>query len=408
MTEPTGDEATGGGGAQAEPEPAAREPGGGKRPTGFFSGAGDHVRRAARIDLTPGTVLPDEVAVVDALPGGSDGHFGRLLLWRRSMLFLGFCALVPSLLVDAIRTIIWLDAPDFGGLPYDSEAAGLAGGFEFLAVCVNIAFAFGVYSAFRRWDDWGRSRRTLLVMWLVAFLTPFALALFPHRALGGGNPQIAPIYGFFGALLQTLHLAPKLLALVPGLLRAAVGAKVLFPQARGLGWLVVLAAPFYMLLLYVILQLPYQLSGSPLVILAMLCFIAAPVTLWRAARGMTRPSTVGEVIAAVKKTRIAAVVLNLAGALFLVAAVVSANVGFEVFDVLRLVVAMVANVLILSVVAMDALIGGMMRAWEAAQTEAADREAYGDTMSDFVAEVTLVAPSSLPSPPPHAPSGEPR
>jgi len=359
------------------------------RAHGAFSGGGRHLRRALSIEMDPGELLADERPVVAGLPGGSDATYGRLLLWRRSMLYVAFFALLPSLTLDTISAIIELASPtDLGGLPADPDVVAVLGGLGFLVVCLQVVLAFGVYTAFKRWGDWGRSRKILLVTWIIAFLAPFAVALFPARSVGGGNANVALVWGLLGALSHVIALAPKVLALIPGLLRAAVSAKVLFPRSTAPGWLVTLTSPFYLLLLFVIMMLPYQLTGSPLLVLAMLCFLLGPVWLWRSGTALAKPTSGDEAVAMVKKTRGVSIALNGAGALFLVVGVLTAEMGFDVLGVVKALVGIVANIFILSVVAIDVLVGGMTRAYETAQAQALED---ADPIASFLETSRTVA-----------------
>ncbi|PKN57592.1 MAG: hypothetical protein CVU56_10170 [Deltaproteobacteria bacterium HGW-Deltaproteobacteria-14] len=359
----------------------------GRSGSSVFAGGGQHLRRALSVEMDPGEPLADEVALVAGL-GGVGGTYARLLLWRRSMLYLGFFVLLPSLLIDSISAIIQLADNDVGGIAVDKDSVAVLGGLGFLVVCLNAVMAFGVYSAFRRWSDWGASRKVLLITWVIAFLAPFAVALFPMRSVAGGNAQAAIIFGLLGALNHVVALAPKVLALIPGLLRAAVSAKVLFPQTSAPGWLVTLASPFYLLLLFVIMMLPYQLTGSPLLMLAMLCFLLGPVWLWRSGTALARPTRPEETVALVKKTRGVSIALNGAGAVLLLIGVLTAGIGIDALSVFKALIGIAANVLILSVVAIDVLIGGMSRARTIAREVVSDEADPLDTFMDEAAAAT--------------------
>ena len=389
--------------ARPAPRPAARpSPGGNKRRAEPhpLAGGGAHVRRALRVDLDPGELLDDERAVLATVPGGAAGAFGRLLLWRRSMLYLGLFVFLPSLLVDTVATIVDLAADNgFGGLPVDRDSVGVLGGLRFLVLCVNVALAFGVYAAYRRWTDWYRSRRVLLTLWALAFLAPFAVALFPLRSVAGGNAQIAMLFGLLGALEHVLGLAPKVLALIPGVLRAAVNAKLLFPRATAPGWLISLVSPFYLLLLFVIMMLPYQLSGSPLIVLAILAFLLAPVWLWRSGALLARPTDFDTALALVRRTRGVSMMLNGAGALFLVLGVVTSDMSVNALDVLKLLLGVAANVFILSVVAMDLLCGAMIRAEQLGRALAPLEADEPDPLAEFIAASDAVGGAPTPSDP---------
>ena len=57
-------------------------------------------------------------------------------------------------------------------------------------------------------------------------------------------------------------LGPKIISLMPGLIRASIVTKLQFPGTTAPGWLMMLAAPLYALFAYIIVLLPYQITGS--------------------------------------------------------------------------------------------------------------------------------------------------
>ena len=50
------------------------------------------------------------------------------------------------------------------------------------------------------------------------------------------------------------------ISLMPGLIRASIVSKLLFPGTSAPGFLMILAAPLYALFAYVIILLPYQIA----------------------------------------------------------------------------------------------------------------------------------------------------
>ena len=70
------------------------------------------------------------------------------------------------------------------------------------------------------------------------------------------------VVGLAFGVQSLLALGPKVISLMPGLIRASIVTKLLFPGTTAPGWLMMLAAPFYALFAYIIVLLPYQLTGS--------------------------------------------------------------------------------------------------------------------------------------------------
>ena len=62
-------------------------------------------------------------------------------------------------------------------------------------------------------------------------------------------------------MIAMLQLAPKVISLMPGLIRSSMVIKLLFPGSSAPGWLIVLCAPLYALIAYAILIIPYQFTG---------------------------------------------------------------------------------------------------------------------------------------------------
>jgi hypothetical protein len=93
------------------------------------------------------------------------------------------------------------------------------------------------------------------------------------------------VWGFYYVAV----LSPAVLALVPGIMRACIRVKMLLPGAVLPGWLLVAAAPFNGLLVLVSFVALAQVAPSPLLLAAMLLWLAAPLVYLARARVYTRP-----------------------------------------------------------------------------------------------------------------------
>ncbi|MFT7579875.1 MAG: hypothetical protein ACI9MR_001542, partial [Myxococcota bacterium] len=282
-----------------------------KRAAGFWTSFPVHLRRATRIDLRLEPLLPDETDAFEAraASGLPDSEpLRRLLLWRRSMVYIALMFLMPTVTLEAIDTIIVIG---------ENPALGALGGLQFLVVLCNIGLCVALFSTWARWDDLASSRKRLFWGWLIAFTAPFLIALFPLRSLAAGGPQQALALGLVGSISMMTTLAPKAVSLIPGLLRAAVVTKVLFPGSTAPGWLIMTVAPLYVLLVFVVLLIPYQIGGSAFLLLGLLAFVAAPVFLWRVAGKLAQPMSSEEALSTIKTTRAITLVFNAAGGLFL-------------------------------------------------------------------------------------------
>lgn len=247
-----------------------------------------------------------------------------------------------------------------------------------------------------RWADWLKTRKLLFVTWLVYFLFPFLLFLFPFREIvnevgdGGEVGQAeALIFGMLFSLQAIMTLAPKAISLMPGLLRAAVAAKLLFPGGSAPGWLMVLAAPIYGLLVYVVLMLPYQLTGSGWFVLAMLGLIGAQIWLSVTGFALARPLTEPDAVRLVQRARLGYTVFNAVGLIFLAVGFLTLidELQINVVSVFNLFLTFLANVMVLTLVGTDLLVASLARGCEASRLAGALSTDYGTRVEGFVREV---------------------
>lgn len=352
-------------------------------PSGAPSPAGTWFKRAFSVSLDPGHILADERSAleVEGVHAGSD-VLKRLLLWRRAALFVSLCFLGPAILLQIINTFVAMGKDGVTG-----EIAGL----QFFGVLGNVALGLAVFSAFRRWDRWQSSRRVLFWTWIVAFTIPFLTSLVPASSLYKqfiGSRDAELMFGLVGALNAVMALAPKALSLVPGLLRAAMVTKALFPGSSAPGWLILMGTPFYMLLVFIVLLMPYQLAGGGLLALAIFAFLGAPIFLIRAGRKLAQPSETEDALAIMKHTKVASLILNGAGALFLIIGLIDAinMLKLNVLDGFIPLVNVVANIFVLSVIGVDATVSALMRAHVSHETpeQAALRFVYDDRMTELI------------------------
>ena len=215
-----------------------------------------------------------------------------------------------------------------------------------------------------------------------------------------------------------MTLAPKAVSLLPGLLRASVVAKLLFPGASTPGWLITAMGPIYSLLVYIVLVVPYQISGSGYFVAAMAGFIGAQLWLTRQGFRLARPEPMEEAVELIRKVRGGYIVLNTLGLVFVGAGMYDLLVQLDVpwRGMVSMLLALIANVLILTLIATDMLIASMHRAHQLASDPQwkPHQEAYAASISNFVegSEATPPAPTTAPagseaSPPAPAPAQPP-
>jgi hypothetical protein len=229
--------------------------------------------------------------------------------------------------------------------------------------------------------------------------TPFIVFLYPlSRALGGagGGGEEMMLFGMVMSIGALLSLAPKAISLMPGLTRAALVTKMLFPGSSGPGWLIVLAAPIYALFAFLILIVPYQITGSGWFVLSMLALIGAQVILARAGYVLAQPTNHAVAIAQVSRVRNTYLIAVGISVLFLIIALVQLVKAFHIgyLTIFTTLLSFEANVLILTMIGSDLVITNLDRARMLQQGTAKDVE---DTNLKLAA---FVGGSEPPAPPP--------
>jgi len=152
------------------------------------------------------------------------------------------------------------------------------------------------------------------------------------------------------------------ISLLQGLIRASIATKTLFPGATAPGWLMVIAAPLYMIVFYTFVLLPYHFTGSGYVVAGMLLVLAAKGSLVRAGLGLTRPMVGEAARAATSKTLRLWMGLLLAGAALIVGGLWSLVSRASPLTLINFALSMGANILLLTLIATDALITALDRA----------------------------------------------
>ncbi len=226
-------------------------------------------RRAFRVRPDPGEVLRRErAALAAAQPPIVDAAMQGFLAWRRSVLLVVATLLVPLVVLRFVEV---------GQATTPDSLTGLRS----MAVLAEAAFAVLAWVQLRNWTQWHRQRRALawgVGLWFVA---PFVVTLAPLRETAE-RPDV--IVGMVVGLQALLTLAPRVLAIAPATLRAALVNRHLFPELTAPGKLIAIAAVVGALLTYVVLILPYQITGSGWFVLAIAGVIAAAFFLLRGRR----------------------------------------------------------------------------------------------------------------------------
>jgi hypothetical protein len=265
-------------------------------------------KRAFRLRIEPTEILPDErAALAAANPPIVEENLQAFLAWRRSVLFLVATLLVPLSIIGI--------ADSFTG----SKVAPAVRYVKLLPSLAEALFCVICWTQLRRWAHWRSQRRWLFIGWLLFMITPFLVFIYPLRSAfmdvgrsmsvqqiqelgwhGMYNKAIAP---FAFAMIAMFQLAPKVISLMPGLIRSSLVIKLLFPGSAAPGWLIVMAAPVYALIAYALLIIPYQFTGEPWFIVGILLIVFAQALVARSGFRLARPMTQDEALGDIKRVR---------------------------------------------------------------------------------------------------------
>jgi hypothetical protein len=241
------------------------------------------------------------------------------------------------------------------------------------------AFCWICWTQLKNWSHWRKQRRMLFWGWLLFMAMPFFVFLYPLRTvlvenatsgtdairgLGMGGIYNRAVQPFVFAMIAMLQLAPKAVSLMPGLVRASLVIKLLFPGSVGPGWLIVMCAPLYALLSYVVLIVPYQFTGSGWFIAGVLGLIAGQIILARAGFSLTRPMGEAEAVKNIRRVRVVYLSVMISSAILIVVALSQLVnlLNMRATDVITAVMKFETNVLVLTMIGADLVITNLDRA----------------------------------------------
>jgi hypothetical protein len=321
------------------------------------------LRRATGLTIDSRDVTGAERAALEvASPPVTDPVMQGFLTWRRSVHLVAAIAILPLLLVQIIDLV--------GGRGRPAVLTALL----VLQLLIDAGFAALLWYQLGSWTRWQKQQRILAAGWLAFFLTPFLLYLYPLRwamedpvATMLADPAVAQARGVAlgvqASVLAMIQLAPAAVSLVSGVQRGAVIAKLLFPAASGPGWLMLLLAPLFALLLYLVLAVPYQISGSGYFVLAMIGLIGAEVWRSRAAYQLARPAGLEEALELVRKVRASCAALSSFGLLFAAFGLADLlrQLHISLWSGLAILLLLVVNILVVTLIAIDQIVSHLVR-----------------------------------------------
>jgi len=326
-------------------------------------------RRAFRLRIEPTEVLPDErAALAAANPPVLDEDLQAFLAWRRSVVFLIATLLVPLTVIGLIDS--------FTG----SKVAPAVRYVKLLPTIAEGAFCLICWTQLRRWAHWRSQRRWLFFGWLLFMATPFFVFAYPLKSAFIGitrnlsvqqmqelgwhglyNKAIAP---FAFAMIAMFQLAPKVISLMPGLIRSSMVIKLLFPGSAAPGWLIVMSAPLYALIAYAILIIPYQFTGEPWFIIGIGLIVIAQALVARSGFRLARPLTQDEAIVHIKTVRKYYLMLLMTGALCIVGGlgILAKLLSLKWTSIASTLLKFESNVMTLTIIGADLVVTNLDRA----------------------------------------------
>lgn len=326
-------------------------------------------KRAFRLRIEPTEVLPDErEALALANPPVTATNLMAFLAWRRSVVFM--VATILTLL--SIMGLI----DSFAG-KYVASPVRFVKLLPTLAECVFCAIC---WISLRHWTQWRKQRRWLLIGWLLFMLTPFVVFIYPIKTIIADSTRALTIqqmhelgwYGVYNravapfafAMIAMLQLAPKVISLMPGLIRSSMVTKLLFPGTSAPGWLIVFCAPLYGLIAYAILVIPYQFTGEPWFMFGVILIMIAQVFVMRAGFTLARPLTEEEAIHHIKTVRKFYVLLLLSAAISIIGGLglLVKLLHMKWWSVITTILKFESNVMILTTIGTDLVVTNMDRA----------------------------------------------
>jgi hypothetical protein len=332
------------------------------------------LKRAFRLGIRPNEVLIAERRALSASAAHvTEPEQQAFLAWRRSVLLIVAVFFVPLTAMRVIETFEGLKVP-----------AGARAALLIPAVAEGL-FCLTAFLMLGMWTQWKRQRRFLLIAWAIYFIAPFLVYLYPFQEAYDKTAEMKEVLSQFNITAKKKHLhqavglafgikallvlGPKTISLMPGLIRASIVSKLLFPGTSGPGFLMILAAPLYALFAYVIILMPYQLTASIYFLVGLFGVMLAQVFIAMSGRLLTLPLVRDEAVQRIQRNWLAYIGILLASAGVMLAGVYDlvTRLDYSVVSVLTTIISFAANVLVLTLIGTDTIIANMHRLAERRQ-----------------------------------------
>jgi hypothetical protein len=327
------------------------------------------LKRAFRLGIKPNEVLiAERKALAASAAHVTEPEHQAFLAWRRSVLLVVAIFFVPLTFMRIVETFEGPKVPD------GARAAML------LPAVAEGLFCFTAFLMLGMWTQWKKQRRILLVAWILYFIAPFLVYLYPFQQAFDKTSEMKELISQFNitptrrkymhqvvgltiGIKALLVLGPKTISLMPGIIRASIVSKLLFPGTAGPGFLMILAAPLYALFAYVIILLPYQLTASIYFLVGLSGVMLAQIFIANSGRLLTMPLMRDEAVQRINRNWLAYIGILLVSGLIMLVGIydVVTRLNYSVVSVLTTIVSFASNVLVLTLIGTDTIIANLHR-----------------------------------------------
>lgn len=302
------------------------------------------VRRAFRSDFLEGVATEAERAKL-AESGVTTHPAQDLAAWRHSLLLLAAGLLVVAAVIsivqyesaeDGFTDMLVQVERDAGQLPNELKARRqvrhafgegnlrLLDWSAYLEILALAVAAACTAVACARWRSVLRSRRIARIGWCTLLGVPLLLAALPWAKILDFSHLDAEWAGIWEGVIATIGMmyllllvAPRVVAIFPGIIRGAMSMKTLLPESALPGYVAIMCAPIYGVFLVVVFSAINQYHGDLKLLTGLASLIAGATVYVIRAKSLARSHSAEEAATSVRRVRKTAATFNVTGVLLL-------------------------------------------------------------------------------------------
>ncbi len=217
-----------------------------------------------------------------------------------------------------------------------------------------VVFAASYWTNIRASRKWGR------MSWLVLVGVPVIVSCLPMTGLMSFDESEEPelsrvIWGFVFALSTLLTIVPKAIAIFPGIIRSCITVKTLLPESAAPGWIAVIMAPLYAVLLLALVGVMNQFQSSVLLFGGVICYIVGSLIYLWSAKEVIRPHAAEQTLTVIRRIRWRSSLFTIVGTVLLLAYIAS-QPNFRWSDAAIFLSGVGGSVILMTVVASDLIV----------------------------------------------------